>query len=37
MTHIRSMDVGGYRYNYKGFYKNILIPNVFKLGENDHN
>ena len=31
------MDVGGYRHNYEGFYEKNLIPNVYKLGENDHN
>ena len=31
------MDVGEYRHNYEGFYEKNLIPNVYKLGENDHN
>ena len=30
VTNIRSMDVGGYRYNYDSFDKKNLIPNVYK-------
>ena len=31
------MDVGRYRYNYKGFYKKIYIPTIYKYGENNRN
>ena len=35
VTHIRSMDVNGYRYNNKGFCK-ILYSQSLIEGENDH-
>ena len=35
--HIRSIDVGGYRHNYEGFYEKNIISNVYKQGKNDHN
>ena len=37
MLHIKFVDLGGYRHNYKGFIKKISISNVYKQGENDHN
>ena len=30
ITHIGSIDVGGYIDNYKGFLEKNLIPNVYK-------
>ena len=27
---IKSMDFGGYRHNYEGFYEKNLKPNVYK-------
>ena len=30
VTHIKSMDVGGYRHNYEDFYEKNFILNVYK-------
>ena len=30
VTHIRYMDVGGYKHNYEGFYEKNLIPKFYK-------
>ena len=34
---LRSMDVGGYRHNYEGFYEKTSYQMFINKGENEHN